>query len=208
MKFYVLYCAIPQANRQLCWLPRMHAKRVVSPEPIPRTCAGAPAAATCSVPATLPLSVTASSFNVSVSTTARSLAFFSPAGRTPWLLPLALLACLALLLKAATAKQCVGKVLQFVPLMAIALCPCSGGSTSPAESKRHFGWELHPDHNCQIWNHHANPTPAPHSAAAVRRNESGGNQSRELQPQIRSVTGDSRGRSFATRLLRSVSGKV
>jgi hypothetical protein len=93
------------------------------------TCTGAPTGATCSVPANVTLSATtASTFKASVTTTARSLAFFTPVRPTPWLFVLALLACLALLLISASAQQ--SRRWRLAPLMALLLCACGGGSTS------------------------------------------------------------------------------
>lgn len=93
------------------------------------TCTGAPTGATCSVPASVPLNATtASTFKVSVSTTARSLLLFTPVRPTPWLLALALLAGLALLLTTASAQH--PRRWRLAPLMALVLCACGGGSTS------------------------------------------------------------------------------
>jgi hypothetical protein len=93
------------------------------------TCTGAATGATRSVPASVPLNATtASTFNVSVSTTARSLVLFTPVRPTPWLLALALLASLALLLTTASAQH--SRRWRLAPLMALVLCACGGGSTS------------------------------------------------------------------------------
>jgi hypothetical protein len=93
------------------------------------TCTGAPTGAACSVPVSLPLSATtASSFNVSVSTTARSLVLFTPVRPTPWFLLLALLACMALLITTAFGQH--SRRWRLAPLMALVLYACGGGSTS------------------------------------------------------------------------------
>lgn len=96
------------------------------------TCSGAPTGATCSIPATVPLSATAASaLNVSVSTTARSQVWLYPGGSTPWLWALALLGCLALS-KAVSIQPSQRLRWHFAPFLALTLCACGGGgSTSP-----------------------------------------------------------------------------
>jgi hypothetical protein len=94
------------------------------------TCSGAPTGATCSVPATVTLSATtASSFNVSVPTTARSHVWLFPTGPTPWLWALAILGCLVLV-KAASFQPSPRLRWRFAPLLALALCACGGGSST------------------------------------------------------------------------------
>lgn len=93
------------------------------------TRAGAPKGANCSVPASVPIkAATASSFNVSVTTTSRSLLLFSPTSPTLWLWAIALLAFLALSKAASSVQPRLQLRWRFVPLLAIALCACGGGS--------------------------------------------------------------------------------
>jgi hypothetical protein len=94
------------------------------------TCSGAPVGATCSVPATVPLTATtASALNVSVSAASRSNVWFFPTGTTPWLWALAILGCLVLR-KAASAQQFPRLRWRLAPLLALAFCACGGGSAS------------------------------------------------------------------------------
>jgi hypothetical protein len=94
------------------------------------SCMGAPTGAACSVPATIPLSAAAaSSFKVSVTTTASSNVLFYPGGPTPWLWALAILGCLALC-KAAAAQPSGRLRWRLVPLLAVVLCACGGGSST------------------------------------------------------------------------------
>jgi hypothetical protein len=97
------------------------------------SCTGAPTGATCSLPATVSVgAASASSFNVSATTTARSQGWFNPLGPTPWLWTLAILGCLALF-KAALAEQSSRLRWRLVPLLAVVLCACGGGgSTAPS----------------------------------------------------------------------------
>jgi hypothetical protein len=108
------------------------------------TCTGAPAGGVCSIPASVPVSATtASTFNVSVSTTMKAQSIpqaipspgrFGPA-RWPW--SLAIIGCLFLLRAAAAAS---GKRLRlrFAPFMTIALCACGCGSSSTHTSNPTF----------------------------------------------------------------------
>ena len=95
------------------------------------TCASAPTGATCSVPATVPLSASiASTFNATVTTTARSNVWFYPTGPAPWLWALAILGCLTVM-KVASAQQFPRLRWRFAPLLAVALCACGGNSNAP-----------------------------------------------------------------------------
>jgi|HubBroStandDraft_5_1064220.scaffolds.fasta_scaffold02872_2 hypothetical protein len=93
-------------------------------------CAGAPSAATCSVPATVSLNAaTPSLFRVNVTTTARSQVMFYPYGPTLWLCALALLGCLVLQIMAlAQLSSRLGRL--SLPLLAVVLCACGGGNSS------------------------------------------------------------------------------
>ncbi len=94
------------------------------------TCTGAPKGAICSVPATLPINATtASTLNVSVTTTSRSLLLFLPSDSTLWLWALAILGCLALFWSASS-ELFASPRWRFAPLLALALCACGGGSSS------------------------------------------------------------------------------
>jgi hypothetical protein len=93
------------------------------------TCAGAPVAAACSVPASVALNATtASPLNVMVTTTARSQVWFYPTDPTLWLWVLAILGCLALG-KAASSQVSPRLRWRLAPLLAVALCACGGGSS-------------------------------------------------------------------------------
>jgi hypothetical protein len=99
------------------------------------TCTGAPTGAVCSVPATVPLSATsASTFNASVTTTARSqAAVYPPGGSAPWLWALIIFGCVSLV-TVASAKPSPLSQLRVAPLvlLGVALCSCGGSSpTSP-----------------------------------------------------------------------------
>ena len=98
------------------------------------TCTGAPTGAVCSVPATVPLNAaSASTFNVSVTTTSRSPTTSYHRGSARWLWALVIFGGLSLF-KASSAQQSTLSRLRFAPLLvlAAALCSCGGSnSTSP-----------------------------------------------------------------------------
>jgi hypothetical protein len=95
------------------------------------TCTGAPTAAVCSVPATVPLNATSpSTFNASVTTTSRSAVAFYHRGLAPWLWALAIFVCLSFF-TIAPAKRTPLSRLRFAPLLVlgVAICSCSGASS-------------------------------------------------------------------------------
>jgi hypothetical protein len=98
-------------------------------------CTGAPSAATCSVPATVPLNAaTPSTVKVNVTTTAHSQVMFNPYGPTLWLWALSVLGCLALYMTVST-QQSNRLRSHLVPLLAVVLCACGGGTSgSPTPS--------------------------------------------------------------------------
>jgi hypothetical protein len=93
------------------------------------SCTGAPAHATCKVPATVVADATApSKLNVAVSTTARS---FSLPTYSPWVLlflTLAGLGSAAILRRIPATSPRWNIRWRFAPLLAVALCSCGGGS--------------------------------------------------------------------------------
>jgi hypothetical protein len=98
------------------------------------TCTGAPTGATCNVPATAMVSATtASKISVSVTTTARSALlpiYFTP---TTWLWAFAALGCL-MAWRLASAKSSPRLRWSLVPLFAVVLCACGGGSNNGGSS--------------------------------------------------------------------------
>ena len=93
------------------------------------TCTGAPTGASCSIPATVQINAsTASAFQITVNTTARSHVWFLTGGPTSWIWTLAILAGL-LLWKAAPGRPVARLRWRVVPLLAVALCACGGGSS-------------------------------------------------------------------------------
>ncbi|HXO60827.1 MAG TPA: hypothetical protein VN850_03355 [Candidatus Acidoferrales bacterium] len=99
------------------------------------SCSGAPTGAICSVPGTVAFNSTApTSFMVSVSTTARSSWLF-PRGfkSVPWLWAFTLIAALALLNSRMSRQLCWAR-LRFVPLAAVLIYGCGGGSTTTQNS--------------------------------------------------------------------------
>jgi hypothetical protein len=103
------------------------------------TCTGAPAAATCSVPASENVSGTsASTFTVSVTTTARSSAMVVPPGlRLGWGWAMGIVA-MSLLPSASFRRRLLVRKLRVLPFaLLIVLCACgggSGGSSNPVVS--------------------------------------------------------------------------
>jgi hypothetical protein len=98
------------------------------------SCTGAPAEATCSVPATESVSaVTASNFKLNVTTTAPTQALVFPLGfRTrpwPWALAVFAIVGMVFLTKSAS-QQPVLRLLWASPFLAILICSCGGGSGS------------------------------------------------------------------------------
>jgi hypothetical protein len=93
------------------------------------SCTGAPTGATCSIPQSVTLSATTpSTFNVSVTTTARSGAWLPRFDRLFWLWSLAILGCLATM-TALGAAQSLKTRWRLVPTFALMLCACGGGSS-------------------------------------------------------------------------------
>jgi hypothetical protein len=103
------------------------------------TCTGAPTGATCSVPATIPLSAsTKSSFSATITTTARSSSWPILSNPKMWLWPLLLLLLLAL---SSLATQRGPRLRwSFAPaLLALTLCSCGGGGTPSSPSQASNG---------------------------------------------------------------------
>jgi hypothetical protein len=95
-------------------------------------CTGAPAAATCTVPATTSVSATtASTFNAVVTTTARTQASLRPNDfwRAPWAWGFALIGCI--ILARASSRGSRFAYLGFAVLFVLALSSCGGGSSNP-----------------------------------------------------------------------------
>jgi hypothetical protein len=100
------------------------------------TCTGAPTGAVCSVPASVPLSAaSASTFNASITTTARSQAAVYPhGGSAPWLWALIIFGGVSLVTVASARPHPLSR-LRVAPLalLGIVLCSCGGSSpTAPA----------------------------------------------------------------------------
>lgn len=105
------------------------------------TCTGAPSGAVCSVPETVPISASSpSSFNASITTTARTSMAFYRRGSAPWLWALAIFGCV-ILFKGRSAGQFPLSGWWVAPLlvMMIVISSCGGGSSNPPPNPNQNG---------------------------------------------------------------------